>query len=503
MRPALALALLALTACTTDSDSKIDTGAGLEDTGDTTPAGYADLEVGGVADMVTEGGEVWAEIVQPGSYIVVLTSQDEAQGTEHGYGAAATAARVVTPPDPRPIPAGHHPIMRTAVGDTFEFEVYNGTRYVDIEAEAIEVTDELVIWEDRTTENEFGSVDEDLMADVIDQLEDIVLPRERQLFGEESDVDEDGKLWVLMTYTVNQYGAQAYVTWCDIGVTEGCYGYGHGHEIVYLGYNDPDDSRASASGITETVAHELAHLIYAYHKVLLNGSDGVDENIYVTEGCSAMAQDLTGYNNGNQYVWAAALDMSDTYGSEDYSIQAVSLNDLFRGSGYYDQARDGALRGGGYLFLRYLFEQAGGMTIESDGSFTDLGGIEWIKSFYSVPETGVDSVEATTGADFQELAIDFFTALVVSNRGLNDDPVYNFQPRVEDPLTGYEHGVDTMANIHGWLQLDGPVVQPLDEADGSLRAGGVEYLQTTVEAGVLSIPVAEGAMARARVFRIE
>ena len=493
------LVLLALTACTTDNDGKIDTG----DTGDPAPAGYADLAVGELADMVTEGGEVWAELVQPGTYIVVLTSTDEAQGTEHGYGAAATAARVVTPADPRPISAGHHPIMRTEQGDSFTFEVYNGTRYVDIEAEAIQVTDELVVWEDRTTDNEYGSVDEDMMADVIDQLEQIVLPRERQLFGEESDVDEDGKLWVLMTYTVNMYGAQAYVTWCDIGVTEGCYGYGHGHEIVYMGYNDPDDSRASADGITETVAHELAHLIYAYHKVLLNGLSGVDENIYITEGTSAMAQDLTGYNNGNQYVWATALDMSETYGSDDYTIQAVSLNDLFRGSGYYDNARDGALRGGAYLFLRYLFEQAGGMTVASDGAFTDDGGIAWIKEFFSVPETGVASVEATTGADFGDLALDFFTALVVSGRGLNDDPVYNFQERVEDPLTGYAYGVDPYANIHGWLQLTGPVVQPWDEADGSLRAGGVEYLQVSAEAGVLSLPVSEAALARARVFRVE
>jgi hypothetical protein len=495
----LVLALLLLSACNRDDDSKLDTG----ETGDTAVAGIADLEVGGVADMVTEGGEVRTEIVQPGTYIVVLTSADTAQGTEHGYGAAATRARVVTPPDPRPIPAGQHPILRTEEGDTASFEVYNGTRYVDIEAEAIQVTDELVVWEDRTTENEYGSVDEEMMAEVIENLERIVLPRERTLFGDESDVDHDGKLWVLMSYTVNQYGAQAYVSWCDIGVTDGCYGYGHDHEIVYLGYSDPDDSRASADGITETVAHELAHLVYAHHKVLLNGQTGLDENIYVTEGTSALAQDLTGYNNGNQYVWAAALDMSETYGSDDYSVQALSLNDLFRGDGYYDEARDGALRGGAYLFLRYLFEQQGGMEVYGDGTFLDLGGIGWTRSFFSVPETGVDAVEATTGADFQDLALDFWTALVVSGRGINDEPAYNLQERFEDPLTGYSYGVDPYANIHGWLQLTGPQVQPMDEADGSLRAGGVEYLEVTLEPGVLSIPVAEAALARARVFRIE
>jgi hypothetical protein len=496
MRTLPLLTTLGLLACTTDNDGKVDTG-------ETTPAGHADLAVGELADMLTEGGEVWAEVAQPGTYVVILTSADTAQGTEHGYGDAAARAQVVTAADPRPIPAGGHPIMRTGLGDTAGFEVYNGSRYVDIEAEAIEVTDELVLWKDLTTENPYGDLDPDMLADIVASMEGIVLPRERELFGDVSDVDGDGKLWVLLTYTVNQYGAQAYVTGCDIGITDGCYGYGHGHEIVYMGYVDPADTRATANGITETIAHELAHLIYSYHKALLNDLTGVDENIYVTEGTSAMAQDLTGYNNGNQYVWATALDMSDTYGSEDYSVQALSLNDLFRGTGYYDLARDGSLRGGAYLFLRYLFEQQGGMEVQSDGAFTDLGGIAWIRGFFSVPETGVEAVEITTGADFQDLALDFWTTLVVSGRGINDDPRYNFEPRVEDPLTGYSYGVDPYANIHGWLQLTGPLVQPLDEADGALRAGGVEYLEISLEAGRFSLPVSVDAQARARILRIE
>jgi hypothetical protein len=181
----------------------------------------------------------------------------------------------------------------------------------------------------------------------------------------------------------------------------------------------------------------------------------------------------------------------------------LSLNDLFRGTGYYDLARDGSLRGGAYLFLRYLFEQQGGMEVQSDGAFTDLGGIAWIRGFFSVPETGVEAVEITTGADFQDLALDFWTTLVVSGRGINDDPRYNFEPRVEDPLTGYSYGVDPYANIHGWLQLTGPLVQPLDEADGALRAGGVEYLEISLEAGRFSLPVSVDAQARARILRVE
>lgn len=195
-----------------------------------------------------------------------------------------------------------------------------------------------------------------------------MVPRQEQLFGAISDVDQDGQLAVLLSYTVNRYGPKAYVAWCDIGITEGCNGSNNGGEIMYFAIPDPDEPGTSVDGIVETFAHELNHLIYAHHKYVLQGATGIDENVYVTEGMSALAQDLTGYNNGNQYVWAAALDMSEHHGSEDYSVQALSVNDMIRGSSYYDALRDGALRGGSYLLLRYLFEQAGGMQVEGDGT---------------------------------------------------------------------------------------------------------------------------------------
>jgi hypothetical protein len=118
---------------------------------------------------------------------------------------------------------------------------------------------------------------------------------------------------------------------------------------------------------------------------------------------------------------------------------------------------------------------------------------------------GPDCVTATTGQDLLDLAMDWYTAIVVSGRDLNDDPVYNYQDRQWDPLTSFEFGVDTYATIHGWLTLTGPPVQPLDTADGGIRAGGVEYLEIQVtEAGqTVGIPVDPEALPRARAFRIQ
>jgi hypothetical protein len=75
---------------------------------------------------------------------------------------------------------------------------------------------------------------------------------------------------------------------------------------------------------------------------------------------------------------------------------------------------------------------------------------------------------------------------------------------VQDPITKFEFGVDPYAVIHGWLTLNGPPVQPLEEADGKLRAGGVEYLEVVVtEPGEVEIPVDAAALPRARVFRVQ
>jgi hypothetical protein len=503
-----ALGLLALFACTSSDTAEppgTDTDTGSEDTG-TEPAGPLTMEVGDVADMTTnEDGSVSAEVTEEGRYVVILTSTAIRAGEIYGYGASADASARVLPRDLRPV-APELPVVAVApppaagVGDTRSFDVYDGTRNVTIEAVATAVTDGVVVWVDQTTENPIGDVSTETIDAVLSNFETIVMPRERQVFGEESDVDGNARVDVLLSYTVNQYGAVAYVTGCDIGAAD-C--SGNGSEIIYMGYPDPEDRYASANGITETFAHEINHLIYGWHKYALNDQPGARENIYLTEGMSALAQDLTGYNNGNQYVWAAAFDVSDYYRDRVYSCDGLSVNDFLRGADYYDAERDGVLRGGAYLFLRYLFEQAGGFEVEQDGAFTDVGGIDFLHRWFDAVELGPDAVRATTGREIEDLQLDWYTAMFVTGTVENDNPAWNFQDRVEDPITGYAFGVDPYANINGHMQLDGVLVQPLDEADGELRSGGVEYLRVNLDPGdTITVPVSVDAKAKARLVRI-
>ena len=490
------LLFLALAACTPDPKDSDDTG----DTG-TPPS----AEVGEVFDLGVDAQGVVAELPTAGTYVVVLFSQAEERDTLYGYGSEAKARPQVDLPDPLPVRGGATaPESALLPGSRRTFTVWNGERAVDVEGELIELTEELILWRDVTTENPLGDIEEETLEEIVETFEAIVLPRTRQIFGEISDVEGSKRIDVLISYTVNQYGAVAYVSTCDIGDLYGCGGWGNGSEIIYMGIPDPESSYSSANAIVEIWAHELNHLVYGWHKYILNGQLSAEENIYLTEGFSELAQDLTGFNNGNQYIWASAIDMRDFYEDEDYSTQGISINDVLRGSGYYDALRDGPLRGAAYLFLRYLFEQAGGMLVDEAGGFEDAGGMTWLQTWFDAPELGVDCVEATTGRDLLDLAMDWYTALVVTGREINDDPVYNYQEREQDPLTTYEFGVDPYATIHGWLTLNGPPVQPLETADGWIRAGGVEYLQVTVsEPGTVSIPVDPAALPRARALRIE
>ncbi len=504
------LLLPLLYACTGDKGPVVtDDTSDTADTSDTTDTSDtpADLAVGDVTDMATTAdGSVSISVTEPGTYLVALVSLATDNDTKFKYASRydGSASQEATPSAPFPATPARpvRPAMAVAPGDERTFSVYDGSSYQTITALATNVTDSVILWEDQTTPNGFGELDRETVDGVLSLFDSPVLPRERQVFGDESDVDGDGKVSVLLSYTVNEYGAVAYVQWGDIGVGSGV-DSANGGEIIYLGIPDPTSHYSTDYGIEETVAHEFNHLIYAWHKLAENDQPLAQENPYITEGTSALAQDLTGYNNGNQYVWGAALDMSEMYGDDAMSIQSASINDVMRGAGGYDSNRDGVLRGTSYLFLRYLFEQAGGFTVESDGSFTDNGGIAWIHSFFDSPALGPDAVEETTGRSFDDVVMDWYTAIMVTGRVDNSNPAWNYQERVVDPITGYSFGMDPFANLYG-IQLTGPFVQDWDAADGRIYAGGVEYLQVTItEATTLTMPVDPAAMARARVLRVE
>ena len=194
-RLAVLPALLALAACKPDKTD--DTGLSEE------PESFA---LGEVRDLETVDGGVQATFEQPGTYILVLFSAADDEGTRYAYGPDYGAEARTTPPDP--VPDRYRLPERPAAGggaavpppdSTRTFTVYDGSSYVNVEAEFVTLTDELVIWRDTTTDNPMGDIDEEVLDGVVSYFEDLVLPRERAIWGEEPDVDDSGRIDVLPT----------------------------------------------------------------------------------------------------------------------------------------------------------------------------------------------------------------------------------------------------------------------------------------------------------------
>ena len=455
-------------------------------------AAEGQLEAGEVLQAVTGAPFTLPAPDGDEQFMVILYDLGDKKGATHQYDVSVTMPSSLAPaaipaspslpagfmPPQFPLPEQFGPRATPAarselpeVGEVENFQVSSGYFAVTIEAEVMLVTDTLVIYKDITTENPLPDVDLKMMEDMAGYFQDLIQPRERFFWGQESDVNGDEHVSMLFTHLVNEYGAYAYVTQCDLMDPDVC-GYGNEQELIYVAIMNPDDHIKTAESFGELVAHEFNHSIYFYRKFINNGAEDWDENVYVTEGMSALAQDLTGFARGNQFVASAGLS----------EINDVSLPDLHGGDDHaYDPNRDGALRGAGYLYLRYLFDQAGGEVMDAEGNLSPSCAATMLGEWMDSPLTGIELIEAMTGLTYEELGVNWFTALALSNRpGAGPiDPVFSYLPVTTDPITENQRGMDLWGSVLGMFDLTGPAVQDIQDADGTLRAGGVEYLMVT------------------------
>lgn len=366
------------------------------------------------------------------------------------------------------------------VGDSREFKVRVGSQLNTITAEAISVDGIAVFWLDKTT-TPLASIEPKSLAELADGFATLIVPRLRVFFGAESDVDGDGLISVLLSPLVPQTSAVAYVSPCDLvdpQVVTGC-SHSNQTELVYLTPpNLMQGPYGTASAMLETVAHEFQHLIYFYRKFMLNDNVNAQENPYITEGLSALAQDLSGYQAGNFYVTMAGLNGIDLVSLPNFTSDALKS--------YVAGEADGIMRGAGYLILRYLYDQAGGDSMDAQGVAEDKGGITWLHTFIDQLETGNDSFSKSSGLALTEIVDQFWTALLLSNRGsqgaaLSDNAKYNYLPTTLDPITGRQRGCSTHASFHG-QQMLGPALQDYP-GDGAIRGGGGELLKILPESG--------------------
>jgi hypothetical protein len=216
------------------------------------------------------------------------------------------------------------------------------------------------------------------------------------------------------------------------------------------------------------------------------------------EGVGALAQDVIGYQAGNLYVALAGLDGLDQF----------SLGDTLTDLRPYDTARDGALRGASYWFLRYLYDRGGGDALV-DSKIENRGGPAFLRALLDAPNSVASALPEVADTRTEDVTIDFFTALALSSRDQDGgvaprNPCFSYLPVEQDPATGNPRGANPFASFHG-MRMNGPKVQSASAADGSLLAGGVELLQLDASSGAseltFALSVSPEAKPRVRVAR--
>ena len=392
-----------------------------------------------------------------------------------------------------PLPTGPAPV----VGEQRVFRIPVGFGSQEITAEIVEVGDFAVVWADVTPERP-AELEPGFVAAFLADFEEVILPRARSVFGVESDLDGDGRISLLFS-PLTYDSAVAFFSGCDLREMLGCHRTNAGEVLYVTPPNVIVPPYDTPNAMKEILAHELQHLLQFGRQVLGNGLSAWPENSYLLEGFAALSQDVTGYQAGNFYVTLAGLQHVDDF----------SFGDVVVPWGAYDTPREGALRGGAYLFARWLYDRAGGDEALPDGSVESRGGPALLRTLMGDPRTAGETLPEHIDGTLSDVAMDWFTALALSNReavgdAVAENPCFRYLPVVDDPVTGRQRGADLFAGFHG-QQMNGPAIQAAGSADGSLLSGGLELLRLEAGGGAglsFTIEVDPSAQARLRLARV-
>jgi len=301
-----------------------------------------------------------------------------------------------------------------SVGERVSLKVLNrlnsSESYTPITAEVRYVTPHFVVFMDTASLNTLSDSD---LRSLIDPFEARV-EEEYSTFGAVSDTDQNGKVAIVFSPVLNGMGGSG-------GVVTGFFFSGdlypdrfaasNGGEYIYC--HVPDEAGQWGVAVPKAFylsntgplcfPHELQHAIHFNQKVFVAG--GAPDPPPFNEGLSHLAEDIfTGFAKTSAEN-PSRVNLYLTAGLPSFT-GGISL----------------AERGGAYLFFRYLFEQ---------GDLKRFPAVEngraLIRRILGTKQNGFDAVEEATQDQTASLLSDFFSAIYLSNTGLNEDPRFNFR----------------------------------------------------------------------------
>jgi len=258
-------------------------------------------------------------------------------------------------------------------------------------ARVVAVTDGAIVMAD--VDNPPNGFTDTEYRDFAVALDTLVTPVDTTAFGAPTDVDHNGRVAIFFTRAVNELTAQAapslvlgFYYLRDLlprrSPNGDCPGSNVG-EMFYLLVPDPigtvnNNARTKAfvaSTVVATIGHEMQHLINASRRMYVTDALRVDEEVWLNEGLSHIAEELLFFRasgraprlniGGGQLALGSATRFAfDTYGRSnvaryrEYQRAPESNSPLADDDGL-------ATRGATWSFLRYLADRVR----PSDGDF--------------------------------------------------------------------------------------------------------------------------------------
>ena len=288
--------------------------------------------------------------------------------------------------------------------------------------------------------------------DVLDKLvrvaNETIVPRNMQVIGAPTDVDGNGKVIVFLTPVLNGTQASGFTIMTDLfpnmadhdAPEESLNPFSNEGEVFYAFV--PEDVGQNGL-LLATMAHELAHLIYFGNRIVEPSARRELASAPVTwftEALAYLAEDLSGYGSEPSGPKQLAL-----FALTAFPNLSLTGKDVFVS---YDLGDEGGgdssyRRGLGYLFLRFLFDRAGGASISRSGALNDNGGIDWLYRVFSYSGLNKEmrAIERASNRPFADLMKDWYATLVLEGVQRFKGEAYRYKEPVKDPLSGQEVGI--------------------------------------------------------------
>jgi len=310
---------------------------------------------------------------------------------------------------------------------------------------------------------------------VLKKFEDLIYKRNAALFGNPklksgsslyaTDKNGDGLVWIVMTSKVSdKISAVGFFDRMDF--TDDT--KSNKADILYI----DSASAAKDAYIYAIMAHEFQHMLNFAARVFkpkANGGTGSLPALWTDEGQAHLAEGACGYGGENVTLLV------------DYLFTGFESTTLFAPDKTSKPGDSENMRGMAYMFLRYLFEQKGGVTYKADGSITDKGGAAWLKQMHTTTSKGAAAVTATYG-DYKKAFDNWIAAVALDGRNVTTYARYVYQALQTDPVTGNQIGIKVrgkMKDLDGDVQdMEGPLETDISgDKSGKIPNGtGIFYL---------------------------